>query len=163
MPSVILWTPSLVDTLAYSVIRTRPILLIRTWDSHTAINRLLTNLPGRFESRKPGKNRQQLTLINMPEQEAPRQQLTMGSVPNAIDYSPRTVPPQYFVPATWKLLSAEGRLRYSNFVELMIRRIQRNECTWLEVREFVHLVATEHNWDFMNLAMPHLPSLDVRQ
>ena len=99
----------------------------------------------------------------MPEQEAPRQQLTMGSVPNAIDSSPRTIKPRCFVPATWEPLNAEGKVEYGKFVAWMIERVQRNECTSLEIKKFVHLIATEHNWDFMNVAMPHLPKLDVRQ
>lgn len=41
---------SLVDTLACSIIQTRPQLLIRTWDSHTATTRLLSDLFGLFES-----------------------------------------------------------------------------------------------------------------
>lgn len=52
---------SLVNTLACSIIQTRPPFLIRTWDSHTATNRLLTDLSGLFEPR---------SLNHRPEQHA---------------------------------------------------------------------------------------------
>ena len=41
---------SLVDTLACTFIRARPTFPIRTWDSHTATKRLLTNLFDLLES-----------------------------------------------------------------------------------------------------------------
>ena len=99
----------------------------------------------------------------MPEQEAAPQQLTMGSVPNAVEDSPMIINPIYFVPAMWEPLNDVGKIKYGKFVAWMIERVQNNDCTWLEVRHLVHLIATEHNWDFMNLAMPHLPDLNMRQ
>lgn len=99
----------------------------------------------------------------MPGQEAPSRQLTTGSVPNIIEYNIPTVEPIFFQPATWEPLKDKGKVQYGQFVALMIERVQNNWCTWLEVRSLVFLIATEHNWDFMNLAMPHLPELNTLQ
>ena len=68
---------------------------------------------------------------------------------------------KYFEPATWEpLLSTEmGRGQYGRFVASMMERIRLEESSCDEVRSFVHLVATEHNWGFMKVAMPHLPEL----
>ena len=87
----------------------------------------------------------------------------MGGESNATGDSPITVRPRYFEPAAWEPLSAVGKVQYGKFVAGMIERVQHNVCSWLEVRRFVHLIATEHNWDFMNVAMPHLPVLIMRQ
>ena len=68
---------------------------------------------------------------------------------------------KYFEPATWEpLLSTEmGRGQYGKFVASMIDRIRLKESSSDEVRRFIRLVATEHNWDFMKVAMPYLPEL----
>ena len=68
---------------------------------------------------------------------------------------------KYLEPATWEpLLSTEmGRGRYGKFVASMVERIRAKESNYDEIRNFVHLVATEHNWDFMRVAMPFLPEL----
>lgn len=42
----------------------------------------------------------------------------------------------------------------------MIDRIRIKESSYDEIRNFVHLVATEHNWDFLKVAMPYLPELN---
>ena len=68
---------------------------------------------------------------------------------------------KYFEPATWDpLLSTEmGRTQYGKFVSAMVERIHIKESNFDEIRSFVHLVGTEHNWDFMRIAMPYLPEL----
>lgn len=52
LAGVISKTPnsSLIDVLICIIIRTRPPLVIRIWDSHTAINRLLSDIFRLFES-----------------------------------------------------------------------------------------------------------------
>ena len=99
----------------------------------------------------------------MPEQEAPPRQLTMGSVPNIIEGSRPTVDPICFLPATWEPLKDGGKDQYGRFIAWIMKRVQSNQCTWPEVRKLVFLIATEHNWDFMNLAMPNLPDLKTQQ
>ena len=68
---------------------------------------------------------------------------------------------KYFDPATWEPLlnTAAGRGQYSKFVTLMVERIRSKESSCDETRNFVNLVATERNWDFLKVAMPHLPEL----
>ena len=68
---------------------------------------------------------------------------------------------KYFEYATWEpLLSTEmGRGQYGRFVALMVERIRLQETNYDEIIGFVWLVATEHNWDFMKVAMPCLPKL----
>lgn len=72
-----------------------------------------------------------------------------------------TINKRYFEPATWEtLLTCEmGRGQYSKFVALMMERIRTKESTYDETKSFVSLVATEHNWDFMKVAVPYLPEL----
>ena len=68
---------------------------------------------------------------------------------------------KYFSPDTWQpLLSTEmGRGQFSRFVASIIERIRVKESSYDEIRSFVHLIASEHDWDFLKLAMPHLPEL----
>lgn len=87
----------------------------------------------------------------------------MGSVQYVVADEHIAINPNYFVPATWEPLDDVGKIQYGKFVAWMIERVQYNECTWLDVRRLVHLIATEHNWDFMNIAMPHLPDINARQ
>ena len=71
----------------------------------------------------------------------------------------------YFEPATWEpLLGSEmGRGQYGKFVALMVERIRSKESSYEEIRSFVRLVATEHNWDFMKVALPFLPQLEEQE
>ena len=87
----------------------------------------------------------------------------MGSVPNATQDEPMKIDPMCFELTSWVPLNRVGKIRYIEFVKWMIKRVQYNQCTWLECRRLIDLIATEHNWDFMNLAMGHLPKLNERQ
>ena len=97
----------------------------------------------------------------MSEWKQPHQGLLKCSEPSATGRGLGVINRKYFEPATWEpLLSTEmGRGQYSKFVASMIERIKLKESSYDEIRSFVHLVATEHNWDFMNVAMPSLPEL----
>ena len=153
---------SLVDTLACSIIQTRSALLIRTWDSHTATKRLLSIFSHsalRTSNSRP--NQPLSTPIRMPEWEQPPQRLPKCSEPSATGRDLGVINRKYFETATWDpLLSTEmGRGQYGKFVTSMIERIRAKESNFDEIRSFVHLVATEHNWDFMRVAMPYLPEL----
>ena len=108
-------------------------------------------------------NRPQFTSISMPGQEAPPQQPTIGSVPNATQDELMEVHPMCFEPTSWEPLNSVGKIRYLEFVMWMIKRVQYNQCTWPQCRRLIDLIATEHNWDFMNLAMEYLPKLAERQ
>lgn len=97
----------------------------------------------------------------MSQWENPPQHLIRCSEPSATGRELGVINRKYFEPATWEpLLSTDmGRGQYSKFVTSMIERIRAKESSCDEIRSFVHLVATEQNWDFMRVAMPHLPEL----
>lgn len=97
----------------------------------------------------------------MSEWKQPHQRLLNCSEPSATGRHLGFINRKYFEPTTWEpLLSTEmGRAQYSKFVASMIDRIRVKESSYDEIRNFVHLVATEHNWDFMKVAMPYLPEL----
>ncbi|KAL9137457.1 MAG: hypothetical protein Q9175_001346 [Cornicularia normoerica] len=91
----------------------------------------------------------------------PHQRLLQCSEPSATGRGLGVINRKYFESATWEpLLGTEmGRGQYSKFVASMIERIRAKESSFDEIRSFVHLVATEHNWNFMEVAMPFLPEL----
>lgn len=100
----------------------------------------------------------------MSEWKQPHQRLEKCIEPRATGRGLGIINRKYFEPATWEpLLSTEmGRGQYSKFVASMIERIQLQESNYDEIRSLVHLVATEHNWDFMTIALPRLPELKDR-
>lgn len=97
----------------------------------------------------------------MSEWEQPHQRVMNYSEPRATGRGLGLINRRYFEPTTWEpLLSTEiGRGQYGKFVASMIGRIRVKESSYDEIRKFVHLVATEHNWEFMRVAMPYLPEL----
>ena len=97
----------------------------------------------------------------MSKWEEPRLQLLKYSEPSATGRDLGVIGQKYFESGTWEpLLTTEvGRGQYTRFVASMIERIRLKESSYDEIRSFVHLVATEHNWDFMKVAMPYLPEL----
>lgn len=97
----------------------------------------------------------------MPEWKQPDQRLVKCSEPNVRGRGLGVINRKYFEPTAWEpLLSTEfGRGQYGKFVTLMVERIRFQESSYDEIKSFVHLVAAEHNCDFMEVAMPHLPEL----
>lgn len=97
----------------------------------------------------------------MSKWEQPHQRLLECSEPSAIGRDLGFINRKYFEPATWEplLRTAMGRGQYGKFVASMIERIRVKESSYDEIRNFVHLVATEQNWDFLKVAMPYLPEL----
>lgn len=91
----------------------------------------------------------------------PNQWVLHKSEPKVAGRSLGIISRDFFEPAKWEsLLSTEmGRGQYSRFVASMVERIRAKESSYDEIRSFVHLIATEHNWDFMKVAMPYLPEL----
>ena len=97
----------------------------------------------------------------MSEPGEPHQQSSEGSELSTTRRNLKAINRKYFDPATWEPLfsTKTGRDEYGKFATLMVERIQSNESSYQEIRSFVHLAATEDNWDFMNLATPYLPEL----
>ena len=93
------------------------------------------------------------------EQPHPRQ--LQLSEPSAVGRDLGFINPKHFESATWEpLLKTDvGRRQYCKFVAAMIERIRAQESSCDEVKSFVRLVVTEHNWDFLKVASPYLPEL----
>ena len=89
----------------------------------------------------------------------------MDGVPDDLFEDPPRPPvhEMWFEHDTWEPLDAEGKVQYGRFVAGMIERIENDRCTWPEVMNLFHLITTEHNWDFMDVAMPHLPGFNAGQ
>ena len=66
-----------------------------------------------------------------------------------------------FEPATWedKLTYTMGRRQYGQFVAAIVERIRAGESGPDEVHKFTKLLETEPNWDFLTVAVPHVPEL----
>ena len=97
----------------------------------------------------------------MSEWKQPDQRLVKCSEPSVSGRGLGVINRKYFESTTWEpSLSTEfGRGQYGKFVALMIERIRFKESSYDEIKSFVHLVAAEHNCDFMKVAMPYLPEL----
>ena len=72
-----------------------------------------------------------------------------------------TIHPRLFETTTWEpmLTYDVGRRQYGKFVAAMLERIRAGESPTDEVRKFTELMTTNHNWQFLSVAEPHIPEL----
>ena len=70
-----------------------------------------------------------------------------------------------FETATWlsHIKLPPGQEQFGKFVDVMMNRIRFEESNSEEVRQFVKLIASDEDWTFLRVAIPHIPELKLEQ